>query len=318
MSKLLIHTIAFNRADLLKQMIDSIDTKHEYTIKIHVVSREPDVAKYVQTLIPGCTGGQFDLHREYPMEYYPPIGDKYPMTSMGENSLGLWYGYNVGVAHCWNDIIEVAYDPASKTDHVLFVNSDIKFGPGDIDKMVSLAEKSPTKLITICGTHGKHLDKWDSMNLSHGMACAILPKQMVEEVGYFDQNLFPAYNEDCDYMTRVWLHRNLGPIKPGYDKISAKDSPLVECVLSGNTHHEGSSVIYSDSTMKQLNSQTHGKNNKYYISKWGGLNDHETFTKPFDDIDSLYISKENRHNPYPDHWDRLQEKQNYYRLNYGN
>ena len=221
-----------------------------------------------------------------------------------------YVGYNIGVAQCWNDILEAGYEE-NTCDRILFVNSDMKFGPGDMDKMIAFSEAKPDKLITITGTHGKHREKWEGMALSHGFACAVLPRKIFEELGYFDENFFPAYNEDCDYFTRLWRSRNLGPIRNGYDKISAKDSPLVECVRSGHTHHEGSSVIYSDSRLMQLNSQTHAQNNRYYLAKWNGINDHEAYDLPFEEA-SLRIELENRHDPYPDLWDRSKEKEKYY------
>jgi hypothetical protein len=312
--KLLIHTIALNRADLLKQMIESIDTKHEYKLFVHIVSKDPEIREY------------FKLHPKDEtniLEAGSPFGEGIFIKD---------YGFNIGVAECWNEALEIGYEPIPryqhivdvhpdlniKSDRILFVNSDIKFGPGDIDRMIAFSEAKPDKLITITGSHGKHREKWDGMDLSHGFAVAILPPQIFDEIGYFDENFFPAYNEDCDYFTRLWLHRQLGPIQPGYDKISAKDSPLVECVKSGHCHHEGSCVIYSDSRLMELNRKTHGQNNRYYMAKWGGLNDHETYNWPFDEeldaghMASLYIGPTQKHNPYPEFWNRLREKEKYY------
>lgn len=298
--KILIHTIALNRADLLKQMIESVDTKHEWDLVVDVVSKDQYILNYLESEKPTS-------------EYWSRILlHETSATTLYINNIG----YNIGVPQCWNDALEFAYE-SKKYDRILFVNSDIKFGPGDIDKMISFSEAKPDKLITVCGTHGKHKD-WDQKNLSHGFACAVLPPKIFEECGYFDQNLFPAYNEDCDYFTRLWHLRKYGDIKPGYDKISAKDSPIVECVLTGKTHHEGSSVIYSDSRMMEANRHTHAANNKYYLGKWGGLNDYEKYKWPFDsELDAgyeaaLYISKTQRHNPYPEFWDRSREKEKYY------
>ena len=293
--KILIHTIALNRADLLKKMVESIDTKHEWDLVIDVVSKDPDILNYLESEKPTS-------------EYWSKILlHKDSATTMHINNIG----YNIGVAQCWNDALEYGYEK-KKYDRILFVNSDIEFGPGDIDKMIAFSEAKPDKLITVCGTHGKHAD-WDEKNLSHGFAAAILPPKIFEEVGYFDENFFPAYNEDCDYFTRLWLSRNLGPIKPGYDKISAKDSPIVECLRSGHTHHEGSCVIYSDAKMMRLNLQSHSQNNRYYFAKWGELNDKEVNTTPFNEELEYRIDLSNRHNPYPDHWDRSKEKERYYK-----
>jgi len=300
--KILIHTIALNRADLLKQMIESIDTKHEFGLHVHLVSKDNDLVYYLtqgfQELDPDD-----DIQKAKYLFTKNPNCIKQRLTQIG---------YNIGVAQCWNDALELAYEN-KQYDRILFANSDIKFGPGDIDKMISFSEAKPDKLITVCGTHGKHRDKWDGMDLSHGFACAILPSSIFSELGYFDENFFPAYNEDCDYFTRLWKSRNISNIKPGYDKISAKDSPLVECIRSGRTHHEGSSVIYSDSKLMQLNRESHGQNNRYYLAKWGGSNDHESYNRPFDlDEIGYKIELKDRHNPYSEYWDRTKEKEAYY------
>jgi len=314
--KILIHTIALNRADLLKQMIESIDTKLDYEIFIHLVSKDSELLDYLgmSTSIDDAVrykgpflgslkqSGYSDDHILLQREF---VRDHTKITVKNIQ-------YNIGVAQCWNDALEYGYE-SKKYDRILFVNSDIKFGPGDIDKMISFSEAKPDKLITVCGTHGKHRDKWDGMDLSHGFACAILPPSIFSELGYFDENFFPAYNEDCDYFTRLWKSRNISNIKPGYDKISAKDSPLVECIRSGRTHHEGSSVIYSDSKLMQLNRESHGQNNRYYLAKWGGSNDHESYNRPFDlDEIGYKIELKDRHNPYSEYWDRTKEKEAYY------
>jgi len=298
--KILFHTIALNRADLLKQTIESIDTKHDWDLYIHVVSKDEEITKYCSDLAPNGLA---------------PVGCVSEETSWSDDvRIRIkWVGYNIGVATCFNDALEKSYGNENNIyDYVFFVNSDIKFHLGDIDKMVKLAEARQDKaLITVCGTHGKHKEKWEGMNLSHGFAAAILNKSAFEEVGYFDENIFPAYLEDCDYFYRVWLTRKLGQVKG--DRISDKDSPLVECLLSGKTHHEGSCVIYSDKKLYEENSRTHGQNNRYYVSKWGGLNDNEVYEKPFDEVDSLKITLNMRNNPYPDYWDRRKEKERYYK-----
>jgi len=317
--KILFHTIALNRADLLKQTIESIDTKHDWDLYIHVVSKDEDIIHYLSTNV-APTGFMFRNPEELPcdwsacsMVHYKDDKASFVDYEDKHHKINVFvkeYGYNIGVATCFNEALQKGYKN-NNYDYVFFVNSDIKFHPGDIDKMIKLAEARPDKaLITVCGTHGKHKEKWEGMNLSHGFAAAILMPGAFKEVGYFDENIFPAYIEDCDYFYRLWLSRKMGPVKG--DRISDKDSPLVECLLSGKTHHEGSCVIYSDKKLFEANSRSHAQNNRYYLAKWGGLNDHEVNNKPFDEVDSLYIPEEVRSNPYPDYWDRSKEKERYY------
>jgi hypothetical protein len=174
--------------------------------------------------------------------------------------------------------------------------------------MISLAGASPDKaLITVKGSHAKHGDDFDR---SHGLAASIIMPGAFSEVGYFDENIFPAYFEDCDYFYRVRLLRGIGSINDNAS-LEDPDNPLIACLLTGETHHEGSSVIYSDRRMRKLNSYFFDRNKEYYISKWGGLNDHEKYRIPFDSIDSLRIDNENRAHPYGGSFDRSIERKLY-------
>jgi len=285
MKSLLIHTMAFNQKDLLDQMINSIDTKLDYDMLIHIHSKNSEILKYLE---------QFKNDKKF-------------------NIINI--GFNRGVAEAWNDALEYGYE-SNNYQHILLINSDIKLGSGDLDRMIAFSNAKPDKLIAINGTRGR-IGDWEPENLSHGMACMIIPKIAFDQIGYFDENFFPAYLEDCDYYIRLWLSRNLGPIKPGFNTGCDPDSPLTECVLSGKTHHEGSSVIYSSKDLFSRNQRTHGANFKYYIAKWGGLNYHETYDCPFGEDGKevglgLKIDVEHRHNPFSDFWDRAKEKEKYY------
>jgi len=278
--KILFHTIALNRCDLLKQTIDSIDTKHDWDLLLHFVSRDPEITEYLASgKISSGAGTEF-------------VCD---------------IGYNIGVSYCFNEALRQGYDDGDY-DYVFLTNSDIRFYPGDIDGMISLAEKSQDKaLVTVRGTHGKHGEDWSN---SHGIAAGILMPGTFRDIGYFDENIFPAYYEDCDYFYRVLLARGTGA--PGESSSQERvDNPLVACLLTGRTHHEGSSVIGSSKRMLKLNSYFYDRNKKYYISKWGGANNEEKYTLPFNKTDSLRIDKRNRANPYGKLLDRSRERKLY-------
>jgi hypothetical protein len=278
--RILFHTIALNRRDLLEQAIDSIDTGYEWDLLLHFVSKDPGIADYLGSakIAPNAT-----------------------------NELIYNIGYNIGVAYCFNEALYHGYEKKDY-DYVFLMNSDVRFHPGDIDMMIALAEENPLKaLITTRGTHGKHGSDWKH---THGLAASILMPGAFREVGYFDENIFPAYFEDCDYFHRVWLSRSNGLVNMN-SSIEDVDNPLVTSLLTGSTHHEGSSVIYSDRRMFKLNPYFFVRNREYYISKWGGINDHEKFLRPFNRIDSLRIDNQNRARPYGRVLDRTGEKRLY-------
>jgi hypothetical protein len=278
--RVLFHTIALNRRDLLEQAIESIDTGYEWDLLLHFVSKDPEIADYLGSgkIAPGARR-EF-VHR---------------------------IGYNIGVAYCFNEALYQGYEQ-NDYDYVFLINSDVRFHPGDIDRMISLAEENPDKaLITTRGTHGRHGNGWEH---SHGLAAAILMPGAFREAGYFDENIFPAYFEDCDYFYRVWRSRRNG-IANKNPSLEDVDNPLIATLSTGRTHHEGSSVIYSDRRLLKLNPYFFEENKKYYISKWGGINDHEKYALPFNSIDSLRIDSETRAHPYGRIFDRTGEKKLY-------
>lgn len=278
--RILFHTIALNRCDLLKQTINSIDTQYDWDLLLHFVSKDPEIAEYLKS-------------------------EK--IASNAENEFIYRLGYNIGVAFCFNEALYHGYEKNSY-DYVFLINSDIRFHPGDIDGMISLAEESPDKaLITVKGPHGKHGEDWQH---SQGLAACILMPDAFRKAGYFDENIFPAYFEDCDYFYRVRLAQGNGSIieNPALDDV---DNPLVACLLTGRTLHEGSSVISSDKRMRKLNSYFYDRNKKYYISKWGGINDQEKYLIPFKEVDSLRIDGVDRTNPYGRTFDRSRERELY-------
>jgi GT2 family glycosyltransferase len=93
----------------------------------------------------------------------------------------------------------------------------------------------------------------------------------VDTVGTFDENIHPAYLEDCDHFYRVVLS--------GVKSANVPDIKLIH----GEAPSFGSSTIFSDSSYKRQNAITHSNNFTYYKKKWGGINGEEKFKHPFND-----------------------------------
>jgi len=158
---------------------------------------------------------------------------------------------NAGVAGSWNEIIKLFPAP-----WWMFVNNDIQFTPDDLSKMARLAPEFQGAGM-IYGNHGA---SW-----------FVITDLGVEKVGLYDENIFPAYLEDCDWARRADL---LG--------VRRFDIPDVHAI-HGDGQLTGSCTINSDPLLASENARTHGLNFKYYRAKWGGNNDQETFTHPFND-----------------------------------
>lgn len=159
---------------------------------------------------------------------------------------------NTGVAAGWNYIL-THFD---KPWHFIAGN-DVQFTPGDLEKMATAAWDKHE-------THGM-------MFGNQGHNAFITTKLSVERVGLFDENFYPAYLEDCDYMWRVRL-------------ADVKVEDVQGChIIHGEAPLWGSSTIHSDPRLRTLNGITHGNGHKYYVRKWGGSNGKEVYTTPYND-----------------------------------
>ena len=190
------------------------------------------------------------------------------------------FQWNRGASTSWNDgIVTAGHD---KCDVTIIVNSDIWFSEGDINKLVDYAMGHRNHYMISCA--GWH-DGFDKAFPSQGHSCFILNPIAIEKVGFFDENLFPAYMEDCDYSRRAFL--------AGMHEENCADTMV---------HHYGSACLRNDPILAEQNTLTHQRNHMYYRQKWGGSNGNEIFTMPFKDNQyDHFISAEYRHNPYPEY-----------------
>lgn len=161
---------------------------------------------------------------------------------------------NAGVAGAWNEIIKLFPAP-----WWMLVNNDIEFAPGDLEKMAKAAH----------GTNGT--DTTGIYYGNHGASFFIITQFGVRFAGLFDENLYPAYLEDCDMSRRMDL---LGVPRRNVEGIRSRH---------GDSKLTGSCTINSDPELARKNGRTHGRNFDYYKAKWGGINGKEIYEHPFND-----------------------------------
>lgn len=190
---------------------------------------------------------------------------------------------NAGLSRAWNTGALNLY--ADGADAVIIANDDIVFGEGDVERIAAHAMEHRGSFIVVCG--GYH-ERNDEPVPSHGYSCFVLQPIALEVIGCFDENLFPAYFEDCDYGRRARL------------------AGLEQSVCPGTSvAHVGSGTIYRDPELNRRNHSTFTRNQAYYRRKWGGANDHEVHATPFDDpAFTVRIAPEDRHHPYGPEYDR--------------
>lgn len=163
--------------------------------------------------------------------------------------------HNLGVAGSWNHIMSVMQDKG--LSYSLIVGNDMMFNPGELEKIDTFVKANAHDHV-IMFAHAYN-------------AFAVTPLNL-KIVGTFDENIYPAYLEDCDHFYRVTL--------AGAKSVNIPNvSPL-----HGEAPSFGSSTIYSNRKWRELNGTTHGNNFLYYRRKWGGNNGEEKFVNPFNDL----------------------------------
>jgi len=155
---------------------------------------------------------------------------------------------NLGVSSSWN----LGISRSEEVDYLLFLNDDVVIGENQL-KIIhnNLYDVKEFWLAT-----GNCL--WSMFSLSRACCDFFISKDSF----VFDENFYPAYFEDNDFHYRIILA----------DKSKHIYSPEMNPAIFRN-----SMTIKKD---PKLNSGF-GKNQQYYINKWGGMPGNEKFTSPF-------------------------------------
>jgi len=98
----------------------------------------------------------------------------------------------------------------------------------------------------------------------NGYSSMVFTPELLYEVGYLDENFFPAYYEDNDHRYRM------------------KQAGIEWEYLPLKYQHAVSATIKRDPVIYARNQMTFKENGRYYVEKWGGLPGQEKYTTPFD------------------------------------
>ena len=94
------------------------------------------------------------------------------------------YRYNIGVSASWNYGLMNMECPYN-----IIVNSDVSFFPNTLANIYHIMELQQTKCTVI--------------QFGIGMSAFGITNRTFCKVGPFDENIWPAYSEDCDYVKRL-------------------------------------------------------------------------------------------------------------------
>lgn len=153
---------------------------------------------------------------------------------------------NLGCAGGWNLIIK-SY---MKEPYWILSTHDIAFTPGVLERFVKSAKDSEVGMVHI-----------KEGNFRGSFECFLIKDWVIQRFGLFDENFYPAYVEDCDYLMRVD-----GKIKREYLEASFWHGDTMDYALSG-----GQSLRQSDEDRSNKIKAAHHINWIEYMNvKWGG------------------------------------------------
>lgn len=155
---------------------------------------------------------------------------------------------NRGVAASWN--IAFGQARARGVDHVALVSQGTVLDGGTLRLARLVAE---------------HAD-WRGLLTDFAWHCIVLSVALWEQIGPFDEQFWPAYYEDCDYVRRLeilGLHTPSNPIpKVGRDLL------------------DGTEQTAAALTAGVIDSSCYGENGRRYAEKWGGSPGYERLIDP--------------------------------------
>ena len=183
---------------------------------------------------------------DYPIDQISIIDNsgKWPGPTVKiENGFGIKVPKNLGVAAAWN----LGLKASPRAPWWLISNSDIEFGSGDLRGLDEIVDPNSS-------------DHYFML----GMSLFAITANTLYDVGYFDENFHPAYDEDLDWHRRAIL----------------AGSTRIDPPFTGT--HVGSATIRSNPSFWRQNGPSHAANDAYYARKWGGPKEGgETYSTPF-------------------------------------
>jgi len=242
-------SVAYGLPGDLRAMWDAVQSKHDLTWHLFLHSKIGAVMEVCGEL----------AHR--PQVIYHP------------------YGKNRGLSKSINEGLLAAFGAGA--DVVVNIADDMLPSAGDFDRLVEFAlDQKKEPIVTASAYHIR-----DKTVGPCEISFTAWNKGYSRKVGMLDENLFPAYYEDTDYIHRVRLAGGTLPV--------LEDTDIL---------HKSSGNIYAHPALMQQNHTTFERNRAYYIRKWGGDRGSERYDVPFDDEQfNLKIKAADRHAPYSGH-----------------
>ena len=176
------------------------------------------------------------------------------------------YKHNLGVAGAWNEGMRRAL--TSGYEYAIISNDDVRFQAGAIEEIYSILKETDAVLVSA------NQNGWYNGDDNHPEGADFfcfgvnIPK-LINTCGSFDERIFPAYFEDND------MHRRI--------RLANQTAYIAKNAIAW---HVGSATQNADPANPACPPERFQELREYYITKWGGPPDQETFDRPFNNPDN--------------------------------
>ena len=158
---------------------------------------------------------------------------------------------NIGCSGAWNLIIKCYMN----SPYWIIVNDDVSFGPGLLKEFYDTISEDPEIGIIHANPGDFNVGSWDLF---------LIQDFVIQNFGLFDENLYPAYCEDADYIMR-FIHR---PIK----KVTSLSSMYYHGHASKENYYSpsgGGQTKKADPRLEEMLDKINEVNFEYMNLKWG-------------------------------------------------
>ena len=182
-------------------------------------------------------------------------------SEFGDQLRVIKFAINEGVAAAWNAIIKAV----PEAPYWLITNSDVAFRPETLNGIRQELDQRLTNGTGPGQTEGLIQFGFEvPSGVQYGFVAFALSRETIEQVGFFDQNIFPAYHEDTEYAIRMGTAKlEIGMLE-------------THTIIHGDekAHNYKSGTMQATASNDAFRLQSERANNNIYVAKkWGlGIN----------------------------------------------
>lgn len=195
------------------------------------------------------------------------------------------YSPKITLSTAWNNGIRKAL--AWGADYIAILNNDIVMHPKTLSHLMAFMDKTEYLMVTADNIADRmSIETMQQMELPNkytdydtqpigdwraegpDFSCFMINPTTVDIIGFFDENFKGAYCEDQDFHVRI--RRAYEHIKKHNDFGIDAERVHAKRLSTAPYYHYASNTIKTQENIRLEVSVQHGKNERYYINKWGG------------------------------------------------